>query len=79
MSSGDRSCHLCGDMVPGDNLAHHSRRNHDGSDEGTAEDPVSRRSSSGSDQLSNTLVSGFPGVEAICFLDESILNAMVEL
>jgi len=52
----DRSCHLCGDMVPGDNLAHHMRRKHDGSDEGTAEDPVSRRSSSGCDLLNSTFL-----------------------
>ena len=63
MSSGDRSCHLCGDMVPGDNLDRHMRRNHDGSDEDTSEDSISRRSSSDSGQLSSTLVSGFPGVE----------------
>jgi len=79
MSSGDRSCHLCGDMVPGDNLDRHMRRNHDGSDEDTAEDSISRRSSSDSGQLSSTLVSGFTGVEAICFLDGSILSAMVQL
>ena len=55
MPKGEQGCHLCGAIVPGNNMARHVRRKHVETDDGTAEDPESHHSSrSVSSDRSNT-------------------------